>query len=44
MAMNHSSNEHKVTDIYLKKDWSLIDVANRKVLDYLSNSLPEINK
>lgn len=38
MAMNHSSNEHKVTDIYLKKDWSLMDRANRKVLDYLRES------
>jgi hypothetical protein len=34
-ALNHSDNEHKVTDIYLSKDWSIIDNANRLVLDYL---------
>jgi hypothetical protein len=25
----------KVTDIYLEKDWSMINDANRKVLDYV---------
>jgi integrase len=32
-ALNHVTPEMKVTDIYIKKDWSLIDEANRKVLD-----------
>lgn len=35
-AMNHSDPDHKVTDIYLEKVWKRIDVANRKVLDYLA--------
>jgi hypothetical protein len=35
-ALNHSDNEHKVTDIYLTKIWVRIDNANRKVLDYLA--------
>ena len=33
-ALNHSSNM-KVTDTYIKKDWSIIDDANRKVLNYI---------
>jgi integrase len=33
-ALNHSSNM-KVTDTYIKKDWSIIDEANRKVLNCL---------
>jgi integrase len=34
-ALNHVIDEMKVTDIYTKKDWSPIDRANRKVLDYV---------
>ena len=32
-ALNHSDPAMKITDIYIKKDWSVIDQANRKVLD-----------
>ncbi|WP_294590719.1 phage integrase SAM-like domain-containing protein [uncultured Bacteroides sp.] len=32
MALNHKSG-HDVTDAYIKKDWSRIDEANRKVID-----------
>lgn len=35
IALNHVIQEMKVTDIYTKKDWSLIDAANRKVIDYV---------
>lgn len=35
MALNHSDQVNKVTDIYIDKDWSIIDEANRKVLDCL---------
>lgn len=35
MALNHSDPTHKVTDIYLATDWTIIDKANRKVLDTL---------
>ena len=28
-----------MADVYIEKDWSLIDAANRKIIDYL-NSLP----
>jgi integrase len=34
-ALNHVVEEMRVTDIYLKKDWSHIDKANRKVLDFI---------
>ncbi len=44
-GMNHSDNNHKVTDIYIAKDWTIIDDANRKVLDELSRvSLLNISK
>jgi integrase len=36
-ALNHVVEEMKVTDIYLKKDWSHVDNANRKVLDCIKN-------
>lgn len=35
LALNHVDEEMKVTDRYIKKDWSQIDKANRKVLEYL---------
>ena len=35
MALNHSDPTHKVTDIYLATDWTIIDKANRKVLNTL---------
>lgn len=34
-ALNHVDEAMKVTDIYLEKDWSMINDANRKVLDYV---------
>ncbi len=34
-ALNHVDEAMKVTDIYLDKDWSIINDANRKVLDYV---------
>jgi integrase len=32
-CLNHSANT--ITDIYIAKDWSVIDEANRKVIDYI---------
>lgn len=34
-ALNHTDQGMRITDIYIEKDWSHIDRANRKVLDYL---------
>jgi integrase len=33
MGLNHADPQMKVTDIYIKKDFSLVDEANKKVLD-----------
>jgi len=33
-ALNHVT-EMKITDTYIKKDWSVIDKANRKVINYV---------
>jgi integrase len=35
-ALNHTDSSMKVTDIYIDRDYSLIDEANRKVLDCLN--------
>jgi integrase len=37
MAINHSDSDHRTTDIYLAKDWKIIDDANRKVLDTIKD-------
>lgn len=34
-CLNHVNPDRRVTDIYIKKDWSIIDRANRKVLDFV---------
>jgi integrase len=39
-ALNHVDEKMKTTDIYLEKDWSLINDANRKVLDYVFKKKP----
>lgn len=38
-ALNHVDNSMRVTDIYIKKDWRIIDKANRKVIDYVKDRL-----
>jgi integrase len=34
-ALNHADNTMRVTDLYIKKDFSLVDEANKKVLDLI---------
>jgi integrase len=38
-ALNHADTTMRVTDIYIKKDYSLIDEANEKVLDIIYSPL-----
>lgn len=40
-GLNHASQEMKVTRIYLDRDWSIINEANRKVLDFVFKPLPK---
>jgi len=35
LALNHVDPRHKLADVYIEKDFSMIDEANRKVLDTL---------
>ncbi|MDB5008524.1 MAG: transposase [Mucilaginibacter sp.] len=35
LALNHVDPRHKLADVYIEKDFSMIDKANRKVLDTL---------
>jgi integrase len=34
-ALNHSDSEMSITDGYIRKDFSNINIANRKVIDYV---------
>lgn len=34
MCLNHKSG-YDITDVYVKKDWSRIDRADRKVIDFV---------
>jgi integrase len=36
LALNHVDQGVKMADIYIEKDWSLIDRANRAVIDHLN--------
>lgn len=36
LALNHIDQGLKMADVYIEKDWSIIDNANKKVLDYLN--------
>ncbi|MCO5948092.1 phage integrase SAM-like domain-containing protein [Mucilaginibacter flavidus] len=38
LAMNHVDRAHAVTDIYIKKDWDILDEANLKVLQFFRES------
>ena len=43
ISLNHVNQFMKVTDGYLAKDWSMIDRANRAVIDYLNMPPSPIN-
>lgn len=34
-ALNHIDEEHKITDIYIEKDWSNVDLVQKSVIAYL---------
>ena len=36
LCLGHKDNDNKVTDMYIKYDYSIIDESNRKVIDYLN--------
>lgn len=45
LALNHVDQGVKMADIYIEKDWSLIDIANRAVIDHLNiGPLPSSNQ
>lgn len=35
IAMNHKDNKNQVTNIYIRKDWTIVDDVQRKVVDLL---------
>ena len=34
-CLNHVDSNNKMADIYIERDWSIIDESNRKVIDYI---------
>ena len=38
-ALNHVNREDNITDIYIKKDYTIINEANKKVVDYIYNNV-----
>lgn len=43
-ALNHVDEDMKVTDIYIDKDYTLIDEANRKVLDFVKLNIGDVGE
>jgi integrase len=37
LCLNHVDLGRKVADMYIKKDWTRIDIANRKVINYVNS-------
>ena len=36
-ALNHVDKENRMTDLYIKKDFSVINDVNSRVIDYVFN-------
>lgn len=43
-ALNHVDEEMKATDMYIKKSWTPIDKANRKVLNFVKLSIGSVEE
>lgn len=39
-GLNHASGAMAITDVYIRKDWSRLDKANRAILDYVQLPAP----
>lgn len=44
LAMNHVDHGNKTTDIYIEKDWSIVDEVQEKVIALLGDSPQKIRK
>ncbi|MBK5723076.1 site-specific integrase [Dysgonomonas sp. Marseille-P4677] len=43
-CLNHASIDFRVTNKYIKRDWSLIDKCNRQVIDFVNENLNDKSK
>ena len=43
LGMGHKTAGHKTTAIYIKRDMKKVDEANRKVIDYIKESVPHLS-
>jgi hypothetical protein len=44
LCLGHSDPSRRITDIYLNEDFSIIDNANRKVLNLLKEKSPTVSQ
>jgi integrase len=42
-ALNHVDGSMKITDVYIRRDWSKVDRANRQVLDFIGGQSSTIS-
>ena len=43
LCLGHEDSDNKVTDMYIKYDYSIIDESNRKVIDYINLNCSSVN-
>lgn len=43
LALNHIDQGRKMADVYIEKDWSMVDRANRAVIDLINKNEPVNN-
>lgn len=43
LCLGHEDSDNKVTDMYIKYDYSIIDESNRKVIDFINLNCSSVN-
>lgn len=43
LCLGHADNDNRVTDMYIKYDYSIIDESNRKVIDFINLNCSSVN-
>jgi len=43
LCLGHEDADNKVTDMYIKYDYSIIDESNRKVIDFINLNCSSVN-
>ena len=43
LCLGHADSDNKVTDMYIKYDYSIIDESNRKVIDFINSNCSSVD-